>query len=511
MLERAELAELRRVEAEDAKAQQELLIDITSHEIRNPISSLMQCASLVKTNLLGLQSELDLAVSNGTAFHPTRQLLHTIQEDLEALDNIYECALTQERISNDVLSLGKIQLDLLQMFDVETNIHDEAKKLVSVFQNEARMNRIHISLSFSDAFESLGLSTIKTDPVRFGQVVTNLLANAIRFVVSSDERRIDVRLDIGTVPPVPGTCRRPPEPRLPTAIGVDTPLYLYVEVADTGPGLLPSELETLFQRFTQASAKTHTVFGGSGLGLFVCRKITELMGGGIEVASEYSRGSVFRFFIQARAASIPTPISKPPTPVTARTRNTLRILIVEDNMINRTVLVRQLKHVGFKPDAVTNGLEAVECLRALEPGERYDCVLMDLEMPVMDGYTATRLIREDEAAGRAPNAIIALTGNARQAKLDDQMIDFDEVVVKPYRLDNLLLKIEGVARTVAAAPVAQAEEPVVPLRPPVSPLLRPPSRDGRSYSEPVVMRWSDSGGTSVAETDRGGESENELR
>lgn len=130
----------------------------------------MQCSSLVKTNLIGLQEELAQAVDKKTAFIPTRQLIQTIEEDLEALDSIYECALTQERISNDVLSLGKIQLDLLQMFDVETNIRDEAQKIVNVFQNEARMNRIDLSLTFSKAFEELGVHTIKTDPVRLGQV-----------------------------------------------------------------------------------------------------------------------------------------------------------------------------------------------------------------------------------------------------------------------------------------------------------------------------------------------------
>jgi signal transduction histidine kinase len=168
--ERTLLAEQRRREAEEAKQQQELLIDITSHEIRNPISSLMQCSSLVKTNLLGLQEDLGAVIASGDAYHPTPQLLHTIQEDLDALDSIYECALTQERISNDVLSLGKIQLDLLQMFDVATDISAEAHKILNVFQNEARMNRVQMSLTFSNAFDELGVANVKLDPVRFGQV-----------------------------------------------------------------------------------------------------------------------------------------------------------------------------------------------------------------------------------------------------------------------------------------------------------------------------------------------------
>ncbi len=107
-------AEQRRAAAEEARRQQELLIDITSHEIRNPISSLMQCASLVKSNLLALHEQMQRAVEEDRAIQPTDQLLVTMGEDLEALDSIYQCGLTQERISNDVLSLGKIQLDMLR-------------------------------------------------------------------------------------------------------------------------------------------------------------------------------------------------------------------------------------------------------------------------------------------------------------------------------------------------------------------------------------------------------------
>jgi signal transduction histidine kinase len=107
-------AEKRRAEAEEARLQQELLIDITSHEIRNPISSLRQCSSMVRNNLLELQDQLKTTVASQTLFEVSPQLLLTMDEDLEALDSIYQCGLAQERISNDVLSLGKMQLDLLR-------------------------------------------------------------------------------------------------------------------------------------------------------------------------------------------------------------------------------------------------------------------------------------------------------------------------------------------------------------------------------------------------------------
>lgn len=159
--------------------------------------------------------------------------------------------------------------------------------------------------------------------------MTNLLANAVRFVTSSRERRIDVHVDIGTSPPE--GCTPPTEDWGP--VPSDTELYLYVSVTDTGPGLTPSELQTLFQRFSQANSKTHTIFGGSGLGLFVCRKITDLMGGRIEVTSKYGEGSVFRFFVKTRAA--PRVAHKrthsPAVPIIPRPlADQLSVLIVEE-------------------------------------------------------------------------------------------------------------------------------------------------------------------------------------
>ncbi|BEI98772.1 hypothetical protein CcaverHIS631_0310710 [Cutaneotrichosporon cavernicola] len=502
-------AEQRRAAAEDARRQQELLIDITSHEIRNPISSLMQCASLVKSNLLALQEYMRNAFEEDREIRPTDQLLATMGEDIEALDSIYQCGLTQERISNDVLSLGKIQLDMLQMFDTETDIRKEAQKLVFVFQNEARMKRLNLSLNIGPGFRRLGVERILTDPVRLGQVVTNLLSNAIRFTSNSPVRRVELRLDLSIDPPPKGCAM--PQPSKEVEVDEDTPLYLYVSVADTGPGLTPAELQVLFQPFSQASPQTHTVYGGSGLGLFVCRQLTERMGGHIDVVSEHGHGSEFRFYVRTRACLSP----KTPPTESPRSDNAARdvagpfkphILVVEDNIINRTVLMRQLQHVGLTVESASNGLEALERLRvsqrprkrangstsanssrthtptgvATSPGgkdmrrnvssisedakdvggpKRFDCVLMDLEMPVMDGYTSVRLLRADESKGLlVPTNVVALTGNARQAQVPEAMADFTDVVVKPYRLDDLLRTIDdSIRRYVSDVPRSSSE------------------------------------------------------
>ncbi|WWC63422.1 uncharacterized protein I303_106024 [Kwoniella dejecticola CBS 10117] len=479
-------AEQRRKEAEEAKRQQELLIDITSHEIRNPISSLMQCSSLVKTNLLSLQEQLEAVHMNKTSFIPTKQLLNNIEEDLDALESIYQCGLAQERISNDVLSLGKIQLDKLQMFDVEVNMARETQKTLSIFQNEARMKRISLSLKFGEGLELLGLKTVKTDPVRLNQIVTNLLSNAIRFTSTSNIRKITLKFDVSLDPPAGDSapCVIPENYKhttKPGQIEEDQPVYLYFSVEDTGPGMTEAELELLFQRFSQVSLKTHTIFGGSGLGLFVCRQITHMMGGRIDVTSQKGKGTTFRFYIKARTCQPPPPptasasataeeglkesgdLNKRSTLVKSKKKDIFQfegkkphVLIVEDNLINQTVLARQLKHCNITCDVASNGLEALEKIRKVSstsldpkstdanPEQPFDCVLMDLEMPVMDGLTALDHIREEEASGKLKkNLVIALTGNARQGQIDEAKArGMDEVIIKPYRLDDMLQKVE---------------------------------------------------------------------
>lgn len=355
------------------------------------------------------------------------------------------------------------------MYDVDTDIRKEAAKILSVFQNEARMTRTTLEVEYADSFDELGLQNIMTDRVRLGQVITNLISNAVRFTSNSRKcssraslrtkltrpavRHVTLSLDIGLYPPVDESCLKPPDLFSPAEdrrnLTPDSPIYCYFSVKDTGPGMTPDELELLFQRFSQASAKVHTVFGGSGLGLFVCRKIVERMGGRIEVVSDYGVGTVFRFYIEAHPVlpeieelivtpslvedgelpqssplSPPLPVSpQPPTKrnslkdrsLEPKPQYTPRVLVVEDNLINRKLLVRQLKHVGITVDSVVNGLEGLETVAKAMAVDgpssgRYDAVLMDLEMPVMGGLMATRRIRELEEQGvLVPSHVIALS------------------------------------------------------------------------------------------------------
>ncbi|KAL1410450.1 hypothetical protein Q8F55_004461 [Vanrija albida] len=473
-------AERRRVEAEEQRNQQELLVDLTSHEIRTPVSAILQCSSLVKDNLGALVTQLQAASATGAGFHPSSDLLLELRQDLVALESIYQCGLVQERIAGDVLSLAQIQLEMLSVHEIEVDLRHEAGKLLSIFASEARMKDIQLELQFGDMFERMGVHAIKTDPVRLGQVVTNLISNAMRFTAASEHRRITVRYDLAWGAPNDESCLAPREPGA-TASPVhspaveDTTVFLYVGVTDTGPGMTPTEKAILFQRFQQGNKMIHTRYGGSGLGLFICKKLSELLGGHIEVETEVGKGSTFRFYIRTRTAApswrlepatTPTRAVMPSVPINtpmetslapmssplahmamthAATTHTairdaaaLRVLVVEDNIINQTVLKRQMIKAGLVCDTASNGEEALTLLFA--PDAAYDVVLMDLEMPVMDGITAVKEIRTAELTGQlASQLVIALTGNARAGQIDIALAaGFDKVLIKPYKLASLL-------------------------------------------------------------------------
>lgn len=265
--ERLVEAERRRVEAEESRHQQELLVDLTSHEIRTPVSAILQCSSLVNENLVALRAALQNSGPEG--FHASPELLSSLEEDIEALESkykleritltvgIYQCGLVQERIASDVLSLARIQLHMLTLHDVDMDLRQEAQKVLSVFASEARMKKININVEFGASLDALGIAGIKTDPVRLGQVITNLISNAIRFTSASTGRRdITVTYEVSLHPPDIGDLKPPVvvagvngSTFTTTVTAEDTPVYLYVSVRDTGPGMSPNEKAVLFQRF----------------------------------------------------------------------------------------------------------------------------------------------------------------------------------------------------------------------------------------------------------------------
>jgi CheY-like chemotaxis protein len=262
-------------------------------------------------------------------------------------------------------------------------------------------------------------------------------------------------------------------------------LYLHVEVEDTGCGLTKEEKERLFERFAQASPRTHAHYGGSGLGLFISRQLAELHGGQIGVASEAGAGSTFGFFIQCKrmltntgrptlsrasttdryvpdhagasrelAASLSKlDTLKPAIAASSLPDEQLHVLIVEDNIVNQKVLSKQLAKAGCVVSTADNGLLALDHLATTTfhasstSHVPLSVVLMDLEMPEMDGLTCCKRIREMEASGELTShvPIIAVTANVRDEQIATaKEIGMDDVVSKPFRVPELLAKVKGV-------------------------------------------------------------------
>lgn len=438
---RAMEAEERRKQAEERRRAQELLIDVTSHEIRQPVSAILNSSCIVRTNLSILYDEL---LSCEGTFYPSTDLLQSMHEDLEALDAIYQCGLAQERIANDVLSLSQIQLDGLSVNCIDFELTDEIHRIVSLFKNELQMKQIDFRTSVGESLKQLGAQNVSCDKDRLAQIITNLLSNAIKFTeTSTTTREITIEVNIGMNPPSEGVCI-PPSDDVLTRPAPGTPLFVFVAVTDSGPGVHPEDLALLFQRFHQGS-NSHNVFGGSGLGLFVSKKLCNLMGGRIGVSSVLGQGATFHFFIEAKAAPGSyhlNPQHEPPYPTLPMALHSAHVLIAEDNVINQTILSRQLKKAGCTTTIVGNGQHAIETL--IHSNQHFHAVLMDIEMPVLDGISAVRQIRKMESTGEIlrRHRILALTANAREGQVQNiRRAGMDDIIIKPYKIEGLVAKL----------------------------------------------------------------------
>lgn len=307
------------------------------------------------------------------------------------------------------------------------------------------------------------------------------MTNAIKFTADEPRKReITVSIGASIGPPNVRTPKFEYVPmRNPAANitlgddwGTGDVIHLRFKVEDTGCGLKPEEKQVLFERFSQASPRTHAVYGGSGLGLFISRQLAELHGGQIGVASNAGVGSTFGFFIKARRAQSPATSAAEGHPVIDKDHNraahidhmvaeareeiattrprgssahgkrptltrssskpsanldprSLHVLVVEDNLVNQKVLVKQLTKVGCTVSAANNGVEALVHLAKTEfqftGGEKLSVILMDLEMPEMDGLTCVRRIREMEATGEVMGHVptIAVTANVRDEQVQE--------------------------------------------------------------------------------------------
>ena len=444
------------VEARDAAQAANVLkshfLANVSHEIRTPLNGVLAMTQVMELGPLEPEQREHLAV---------------VRQSGESLMTVL----------NDVLDISKIEAGELLLdsrpFDPAAAVRCAAAACVA--QGEAKGLRMRIEAP-ADLARRLG------DEARLGQIVINLLSNAVKFTAAGEVRvRLrDVREE-----------------------GVDV---LAVDVADTGVGIAPEVMPRLFQKFVQADSSTTRQFGGTGLGLAICRELASAMGGRVWAESAPGAGSVFRVRLPlacAPAASEPVgsvvaaaqparparfdlePVLAPPAPpppsppipsappplspsdamarpAPARSAATLstsglrgalgrplRVLAAEDNAVNRQVLASVLGVFGVEFTLVEDGRQAVEAWAL----GAYDLILMDVQMPEMDGVAATRAIREGErAAGRGRTPIIALSANAMTHQVEEYLAaGMDRHVAKPIEIPRLRAALEGAAALAAKA------------------------------------------------------------
>ncbi|KAL6252948.1 hypothetical protein RBB50_000667 [Rhinocladiella similis] len=492
----AEKLQTRRMEeAVELKRQQERYIDTTSHEMRNPLSAILQCADSITSSL----TEMIDADQWTTAQRETLELT------IDSAQTITLCAQHQKRIVDDVLTLSKLDSAMMAVSPADTQPMSVMHKVLKMFEAELKTNDIKLDVNIDTSYTDLHVEWVRLDPHRLSQVLINLMTNAIKFTATQENRIVRMHVAASDSRPsqedkwrltyIPSATPKDKDVTASPEWGLGKPIYLHFAVQDTGRGLNDLEKKQLFQRFSQASPRTHVTYGGSGLGLFISRQLVELQGGEIGVASETGKGSVFAFYVKARRCQRPDGASDddqawlrkgsksslmmtlnnhnhPPSltpqntviPASLRSpalKSSLNVLVVEDNLINQKVLAGQLRKIGCEVYVANHGGEAIEQIqqskfdrRHINDGVNIDVVLMDLEMPVMDGQTCAKRLREMQESGElvAHIPVIAVTANARAEQIEMTLKSgIDDVVSKPFRIPELLPKMKDVIARVSKA------------------------------------------------------------
>ena len=385
-----ELVEQSRCAEAASRAKGEFLANM-SHEIRTPLNGILTMAQVM---------------AHGELSSAQRDLLCVVRQSGQDLLHLL----------NDILDFSKIEAGKLELEQTEFDPEKVLESTLAAFAALAEKKDLQLWLDVAPSARGLR----RGDPARLRQIVANFVSNALKFT-----ERGGVRIAI-------------------VGLGAGGREGLQVAVNDTGPGIAPEKTALLFQKFSQVDASTTRRYGGTGLGLAICRELAELMQGRVWAESVQGEGSTF--FAELRMPYLRDIVAEahgsgemedfgealPP----------LRLLAAEDNATNQLVLTTVMNVFGFELTLVDDGAQAVEAWRRAD----FDAILMDVQMPVMDGVQATRAIRAEEAAtGRARIPIVALSANAFHHQISEYLkAGMDTHVAKPIELSALQAALEYV-------------------------------------------------------------------